>query len=125
MDVIAGRKTAGKMSGQILLNGYPKDDATFNRLCGYVEQNDLHLEGTTVKEALMFSAKLRLPSNVTRKQREEYIEEVLKILELKDIENRVIIDGAEGLSPGQMKRLTIGVEMAANPTLVQINKQII
>lgn len=116
MDVLAGRKTAGKMTGQILLNGYPKDNATFNRLCGYVEQNDIHLEGTTVKEALLFSAKLRLPASVTKVQRELYIEELLKILELKDIENRVIISGADGLSPGQMKRLTIGVEMAANPT---------
>ena len=38
MDVIAGRKTAGEIEGDILVNGHPKITATFNRMCGYVEQ---------------------------------------------------------------------------------------
>ena len=42
MDVIAGRKTAGTIEGEILVNGHPKVTATFNRMCGYVEQTVSH-----------------------------------------------------------------------------------
>lgn len=38
MDVIAGRKTQGEITGNILVNGYPKDQATWSRVMGYVEQ---------------------------------------------------------------------------------------
>lgn len=42
MDVIAGRKTQGEIRGDILVNGYPKNQATWARVVGYVEQNDIH-----------------------------------------------------------------------------------
>ena len=38
MDVIAGRKTQGEITGDILVNGHPKDQATWSRVMGYVEQ---------------------------------------------------------------------------------------
>jgi ABC-type multidrug transport system ATPase subunit len=38
MDVIAGRKTVGRTTGDIFVNGKPKDQDTFSRMCGYVEQ---------------------------------------------------------------------------------------
>jgi len=38
MDVIAGRKTAGRMTGSITVNGHPKEQRTFARITGYVEQ---------------------------------------------------------------------------------------
>jgi len=38
MDVIAGRKTQGEITGNILVNGHPKDQATWSRVMGYVEQ---------------------------------------------------------------------------------------
>jgi hypothetical protein len=68
MDVIAGRKTVGRISGDILVNGQPKDQKQWARVCGYVEQNDIHTPATTVKEALQFSARLRLPASVTDDQ---------------------------------------------------------
>ena len=42
MDVIAGRKTQGEITGEILVNGYPKDQRTWSRVVGYVEQMDIH-----------------------------------------------------------------------------------
>ena len=41
MDCVAGRKTTGKLTGDILVNGHLKDPVTFNRLTGYVEQQDM------------------------------------------------------------------------------------
>jgi ABC-type glutathione transport system ATPase component len=85
LDVIAGRKTAGKLQGDIYLNGYPKVTATFNRSCGYVEQTDIHVGTVTVREALEFSAKPRLPGEVSEDQRRAFVNEVLHLLELNTI----------------------------------------
>ena len=45
MDVIAGRKTAGKIEGSITVNGQPQDKATYRRISAYVEQS-LHRQHT-------------------------------------------------------------------------------
>ena len=42
MDVLAGRKTSGYTEGTINISGYPKNQATFARVSGYCEQNDIH-----------------------------------------------------------------------------------
>ena len=47
MDVIAGRKTAGKIEGSITVNGQPQDKATYRRISAYVEQSS-HTTHTTV-----------------------------------------------------------------------------
>jgi len=64
MDVLAGRKTGGYIEGSISISGYPKNQATFARVSGYCEQNDIHSPNVTVYESLLFSAWLRLPSDV-------------------------------------------------------------
>lgn len=112
------------MSGSILLNGFPKEEATFNRICGYVEQNDLHNPLTTVKEAVEFSAKLRLPSSTTPEQREAFVTEVLDLLELTDLADRMVgLPGnAEALAPAERKRLTIAVELASNAPVLAFDE---
>lgn len=42
MDVLCGRKTVGEVQGEIYVNGHPKDQASWSRVVGYVEQNDVH-----------------------------------------------------------------------------------
>lgn len=70
MDVLAGRKTGGYTEGTITVSGYPKKQETFSRVFGYCEQSDTHSQHLTVLESLLFSAWLRLPSeidSITRK----------------------------------------------------------
>ena len=123
MDVIAGRKTMGKITGDILVNGRPKDTKSFNNLTGYVEQQDLHMGLHTVREALDFSAKIRLPASVTKKQRDDWVEEVMQLVGLARIGHRIIGDAATpGLSPGQMKLVTIAVELVANPSVLFLDE---
>jgi ABC-type multidrug transport system ATPase subunit len=123
MDVIAGRKTAGKVEGSIRVNGHPQSFPSFNRLMGYVEQTDIHVGMHTVREAIEFSAKLRLPSGVTDEARGHFVEHLLDELELRPLADRIIGDAnVEGLSPGELKRLTIAVEMAANPTFLFLDE---
>jgi ABC-type multidrug transport system ATPase subunit len=64
MDVLAGRKTGGLIEGNITISGYPKNQETFIRISGYCEQTDVHSPCMTIIESLLYSAFLRLPSNV-------------------------------------------------------------
>jgi ABC-type multidrug transport system ATPase subunit len=64
MDVLAGRKTSGTIEGDIKLSGYPKKQETFARISGYCEQTDIHSPNVTVYESLVYSAWLRLSSEV-------------------------------------------------------------
>ncbi|ETN11718.1 hypothetical protein PPTG_22527 [Phytophthora nicotianae INRA-310] len=68
MDVIAGRKTGGKITGQILLNGHPATDLSIRRSTGYCEQMDIHSESATIREALTFSAFLPNPRRADAEQ---------------------------------------------------------
>jgi ABC-type multidrug transport system ATPase subunit len=69
MDVLAGRKTGGYIEGSINISGYPKNQTTFARVSGYCEQNDIHSPYVTVYESLLFSAWLRLPSDISTQTR--------------------------------------------------------
>lgn len=69
MDVLAGRKTGGYIEGSICVSGYPKIQETFARVSGYCEQNDIHSPHVTVYESLLYSAWLRLPSDVNNETR--------------------------------------------------------
>ncbi|KAG5562936.1 hypothetical protein RHGRI_005614 [Rhododendron griersonianum] len=71
MDVLAGRKTGGYIEGTISLSGYMKNQATFARVSGYCEQNDIHSPYVTVHESLLHSAWLRLSSDVNTKTRKQ------------------------------------------------------
>ncbi|XP_074276949.1 ABC transporter G family member 39-like [Silene latifolia] len=119
MDVLSGRKTSGYFDGNITVSGYPKNQATFARICGYCEQIDIHSPYLTVYESLFYSAWLRLSSNIDAKTRQIFIEEVMKLIELEQLKDAVIgKPGINGLSNEQRKRLTIAVELVANPSII-------
>jgi len=119
MDVLAGRKTSGYIEGNISISGYPKKQETFARVSGYCEQNDIHSPHVTVYESLVFSAWLRLPTDVDSNTRKMFIEEVMELVELKPLRNALVgLPGVNGLSTEQRKRLTIAVELVANPSII-------
>jgi energy-coupling factor transporter ATP-binding protein EcfA2 len=123
--VIAGRKTVGRIEGDILVNGEPKNTATFQRLAGYCEQNDIHVGTATVREALRFSARMRLPKEVSREKREKFVDEVMQLVGLAKIADRLIGDESiGGLSTGELKLVTIAVELVANPSLIFLDEPV-
>lgn len=117
LDVLASRVTMGVVTGQMLVNGRQRD-ASFQRKTGYVQQQDLHLATSTVREALEFSAILRQPKSTPLAEKKAYVNEVIKVLEMESYANAVVGVPGEGLNVEQRKRLTIGVEMAAKPALL-------
>eukprot|EP00644_Phytophthora_capsici_P019098 jgi/Phyca11/12526/fgenesh1_pm.PHYCAscaffold_498_\ len=118
MDVIAGRKTGGKIRGEILLNGHPATDLAIRRCTGYCEQMDIHSESSTIREALTFSAFLRQGADVPDSCKYDAVSECLDLLDLNPIADQII----RGSSVEQMKRLTIGVELAAQPSVLFLDE---
>jgi len=119
MDVLAGRKTGGTIEGDIRLSGYPKKQETFARISGYCEQTDIHSPNVTVYESLIYSAWLRLSSEVDENTRKMFVEEVMSLVELGVLRDAMVgLPGVSGLSIEQRKRLTIAVELVANPSII-------
>ncbi|XP_019252159.1 PREDICTED: pleiotropic drug resistance protein 1-like isoform X2 [Nicotiana attenuata] len=119
MDVLAGRKTGGYIDGSIKISGYPKKQETFARVSGYCEQNDIHSPYVTVYESLVYSAWLRLPQDVDENKRKMFVEEVMELVELTPLRSALVgLPGVNGLSTEQRKRLTIAVELVANPSII-------
>ncbi|KAI7727410.1 hypothetical protein M8C21_009516 [Ambrosia artemisiifolia] len=119
MDVLAGRKTGGYIEGDIRISGYPKKQETFARISGYCEQNDIHSPHVTVYESLLYSAWLRLSPDVDENTRMMFVNEVMDLVELNPLRDALVgLPGINGLSTEQRKRLTIAVELVANPSII-------
>lgn len=119
MDVLAGRKTGGYIDGDVRISGYPKNQETFARVSGYCEQADIHSPDLTVHESLIFSAWLRLSSDVDAGKRKMFVEEIMELVELTTLRDALVgLPGVNGLSTEQRKRLTIAVELVANPSII-------
>jgi ABC-type multidrug transport system ATPase subunit len=117
LDVLAQRTSMGVITGDMLVNGKPLD-SSFQRKTGYVQQQDLHMDTATVRESLRFSAMLRQPKNVSKKEKYDYVEDVIKMLNMEDFAEAVVGVPGQGLNVEQRKLLTIGVELAAKPKLL-------
>lgn len=119
MDVLAGRKTGGYIEGSISISGYPKKQSTFARISGYCEQNDIHSPHVTVYESLVYSAWLRLSPDIDKQTRKMFVNEVMDLIELNSLRDSLVgLPGVNGLSTEQRKRLTIAVELVANPSII-------
>ncbi|CAH6720308.1 pleiotropic ABC efflux transporter of multiple drugs Cdr1p [[Candida] jaroonii] len=118
LNALSERLTSGVItSGTRMVNGNSLD-SSFQRSIGYVQQQDLHLTTSTVREALTFSAYLRQPNHVSKKEKDDYVEYIIKLLEMERYSDAVVGVAGEGLNVEQRKRLTIGVELVAKPKLL-------
>lgn len=88
----------GIVTGDMFINGNPCPKS-FQRQTGFVQQQDLHLLTSTVREALIFSALLRQPFDVPRSEKLRYVEEVIKLLEMEEYVDAVVGVPGEGSSP--------------------------
>ncbi|CAH2353807.1 pleiotropic ABC efflux transporter of multiple drugs [[Candida] railenensis] len=118
LNALSERLTSGEItSGVRMVNGH-STDSSFQRSIGYVQQQDLHLTTSTVREALTFSAYLRQPKSVSKKEKDAYVDQIIVLLEMEKYANAVVGVTGEGLNVEQRKRLTIGVELVAKPKLL-------
>jgi ATP-binding cassette, subfamily G (WHITE), member 2, SNQ2 len=113
LNTLSQRQKMGTVGGDMLVDGSPLG-VEFARGTGFCEQMDLHDMTATVREALEFSALLRQDRHVPRQEKLDYVNKVIELLELHEIEDAIIMS----LGVEQRKRLTIGVELAAKPDLL-------
>ncbi|HLW01758.1 MAG TPA: FHA domain-containing protein [Ktedonobacterales bacterium] len=113
LDALSGLRPA--QQGQVLYNGqeYYRNLAAFNTQIGYVPQDDIVHRDLTVERALYYAAKIRLPRDFTDEHIWQRIAEVLEDVELTERRGLLI----KKLSGGQRKRVSIALELLANPSL--------
>ncbi|KAJ1750614.1 hypothetical protein LPJ69_005904, partial [Coemansia sp. RSA 1752] len=104
--------------------GAKRDPHTFKRMLAFVEQDDLMHPLLTVEETLLNSALLRLPnSKFTRKEKEERVATVLRQLRLSHVKDSKIGGAGErGVSGGERKRVSIGMELVTEPALLVLDE---
>ncbi|PKX95869.1 ABC drug exporter AtrF [Aspergillus novofumigatus IBT 16806] len=113
LNTLAQRQKMGVVTGDMLVDGRPLG-ADFQRGTGFCEQMDLHDNTSTIREALEFSALLRQDRNTPKQEKLDYVDQIIDLLELNDIQDAII----GSLNVEQKKRVTIGVELAAKPSLL-------
>ncbi|MDA0813837.1 MAG: ATP-binding cassette domain-containing protein [Verrucomicrobia bacterium] len=106
-------------AGKVLLNGHPRDEIDdLSGLLGYVPQNDIvHLE-LTARQALQFSARLRLPARTPSAEIERLIESLAERLKIGEH----LDTPAGNMSGGQLKRVNVGVELLNRPALLFLDE---
>lgn len=118
MDCLNGRRRA--TGGQVLANGqdfYGHFD-NFRQSLGYVPQKDIVHSQLTVARALYYTARLRLPTDTTAKELESRMKDVIKLMELEPHRDTLVAN----LSGGQIKRVSLGAELLARPSLLYIDE---
>ncbi|CAK8998100.1 ABC transporter G family member 24 (ABC transporter ABCG.24) (AtABCG24) (Probable white-brown complex homolog protein 25) (AtWBC25) [Durusdinium trenchii] len=123
MNVLCGKATYGEMTGQVTFNDGQLDLPTMKQGMGFVPQDDIVHEQLTVRENIFFSAKLRNPYDAPDALLEEVVEDVLNVMQMTHIQGSVV-GGVEerGISGGQRKRVNIGLELAARPTVLYLDE---
>ena len=151
LDVLAGRKTHGRIEGRIRFftrnesergegggggsgrrgggggggggsssNGGGSDGGGAQHpapVPAYAEQEDEHFPRSTVAEALAFSNNLRCGA-VAVGTRATFVDALLELLELGPLRERAV----GSLSRGELKRVTVGVELASNPSVLFLDE---
>ena len=123
LDVLAQQKTGGKITGTLLINGQPINKALFAQQAGYVEQFDSHEPSSTVREAITFSARLRLPSDISEAEISQRVDRIIDQMRLNPVAGSQIGSSETGgLTPDARKRLTIGVELVTQPSILFLDE---
>ncbi|KAI1406215.1 ATP-binding cassette transporter [Hypoxylon fuscum] len=117
LDTLAQRISIGVVSGGLYLDSEPLPQS-MNRRSGFVQQQDVHLNTSTVREALRLAARLRQPASIPVFEKYDYVETVISMLEMEDVADALIGTPGAGLNLEKRKRVSIGVELAAKPDVL-------
>ncbi|KAJ0954345.1 putative ABC-type maltose transporter [Helianthus annuus] len=121
LDILAGNISSSKVSGHVLINNHPIDTKRFRRLAGYVTQDDALFPSLTVEETLMYSAFLRL--RCSRKEAVDRVKILVNELGLESVSSSRIGEGSNhGISGGERRRVSIGVELVHDPSVILIDE---
>jgi ATP-binding cassette subfamily G (WHITE) protein 2 (PDR) len=95
LDVLATRNAIGIVSGNALVDGRPRD-ISFQRKTRYAQQQDIHLETMTIREALHFNAILCQPASISKKEKLDFVEDVIHLLGMDAYADTIVGVHGEG-----------------------------
>ncbi|KAK9486663.1 P-loop containing nucleoside triphosphate hydrolase protein [Lipomyces starkeyi] len=122
LNVMANRMKSPNLhiNGSVIFNGHRNIHKIRH---AYVLQQDILLPSLTCRETLIYSADLRLPSSTTKEERRRLVEEVILELGLKDCADTIVGDNEhKGLSGGEKRRLSIGIQLLSNPSVLFLDE---
>jgi ABC-type multidrug transport system fused ATPase/permease subunit len=118
LNALCGRAYYGETRGTILVNGHEARIEDFKDSVGFVPQDDIVYAELTVRENLIFSAKFRLPKGTSNEEIQDLADETLASLGLSRVANSPVGDiRRRGVSGGERKRVSIGLELMALPSI--------
>jgi len=123
MNALCDKAYYGNTTGEIQINGEISSIAAIKQIRGFVPQDDIVHEHLTVREQLYYSAKLRNADGTTRSEINSILEDVLHVMHLLDVQHSIVGSVEKrGISGGQRKRVNIGLELAARPTVIFLDE---
>ncbi|THZ83616.1 hypothetical protein D6C84_04846 [Aureobasidium pullulans] len=109
--------------GTIKINGVIKDMKRYKKLVGRVPQDDIVLGELTVRENILHSARMRLPSSWNDRAIQDYVDSLSACLSLTHVRNSLVGDARKPvISGGQRKRVSVGIELAAAPMAIFLDE---
>jgi ABC-type nitrate/sulfonate/bicarbonate transport system ATPase subunit len=124
IEILATKSKTGFTSGSVRFPGDPSRETRTPRV-GFVPQQDVLPAMLTVGEALLFAARLRLPEYITDAEKRQRVEDVLEQLGLTHVRDARIggrTSHARGISGGEMRRVSIGLELVASPDVLILDE---
>jgi len=126
LNSLAGQLVSSKglrLEGNMAVNGVEVTDGAAGIRKAYVRQEDIFYSQMTVRETLLFAARLRLPRTMPLASKEALVEEILGKLSLTKCANTIVgSNRVRGISGGEKKRLSIGCELIASPSLIFLDE---
>ena len=127
LNILANSLTKGELKGTIEANGVSIRSLTpiskYKKIVGFVAQHDSLLPFLTVKETLFYAGMLSLPRNMSFLTKLEKIDQLIFELGLDKCSSTYVGNQLlRGISGGEMKRLSIGVELLREPTVLLLDE---
>ncbi|RDX52876.1 ABC transporter [Lentinus brumalis] len=120
IDILAQKHKSGQILGSVT---FPASGASVYPRVGFVPQQDVLPPMLTVHEALLFAARLRLPEAVPDSEKGARVDDVMDRLGISHLRDVRIGDGEKrGISGGEMRRVSIGLELVARPDVLILDE---
>lgn len=137
IEIIAGKRKSGRVTGHVSFfptrPTSPDSPVTTSSTSiptpriGFVPQQDILPPTLTVSEALLFAARLRLPESTPDKAKQEMVAELMSRLGISHLADARIGYAPDkckgrGISGGEMRRVSIGLELIARPDVLILDE---